>query len=74
MAAKLWQGETTCNLCKKPIKGNLYDARLSKGSSWATMCQRCFSYHGIGLGLGYGQEYTEETNPEGTTTWIKTKG
>ena len=79
MAAKYWTGDTTCNLCKKPIKGNLYDARLrarsSSGPSWATLCQRCFSYHAIGLGVGYGQEYTEQQDPlTPDNKWLKTKG
>jgi hypothetical protein len=68
-----WMGETTCNLCRKPIEGHLYDAKLRAGHSWATLCQRCFSRHGIGLGTGYGQEYAERKEDD-KTIWVKTSG
>lgn len=42
-----------CDFCGKDAK---YDGKLNFGSSWAYMCEEDFKIHGIGLGLGRGQE------------------
>ena len=42
-----------CDFCGEPAE---YDAKTKIGP-WANMCHHCFQYHGIGLGVGYGQKY-----------------
>jgi len=42
-----------CDLCK--IAEAKYDAR-SKMGPWGYMCQKCFGFYGIGLGIGKGQK------------------
>jgi hypothetical protein len=32
-----------------------YDGKTKRGP-WANMCEECFQVHGVGLGLGRGQE------------------
>lgn len=41
-----------CDFCDAPAK---YDGKTKYGP-WANMCGTCFVRHGIGLGLGRGQE------------------
>lgn len=49
-----------CDLCL--IQQALVDGRLAHRTSWAYMCQRCFSLYGAGLGTGIGQMlYTSAT-------------
>ena len=57
---KAWLGDTMCNICLKQIRGKLYDARVARGGTWATMCESCFKRSGAGLGIGRGQEYTQK--------------
>lgn len=42
----------SCSFCGGVAK---YDGKTKLGP-WANMCQSCFKEHGIGLGLGKGQE------------------
>ena len=40
-----------------------YDGRTKLGL-WANMCKSCFHKHGVGLGLGRGQELIIKSNKE----------
>jgi len=42
-----------CDFCGKIAR---YDGRTKHGGHWAYMCESCFAIHGVGLGLGKGQE------------------
>lgn len=54
-----WTSESSCDFCRKPISGKLYDAKTKDGP-WATMCEKCWKKHGTGkLGPGEGQEYVK---------------
>lgn len=66
-----WMGPTECDLCHRPIKGYLYDGATQMGP-WATMCKPCHSWHGVGLGLGRGQEYRDSKAEPGI--FKKTRG
>lgn len=50
-----------CDICKK--EKAIIDGRI-KYSPWAYMCWKCFEKHGVGLGLGKGQELFEEIQNE----------
>lgn len=39
-----------------------YDGKTKHGP-WASMCEACFTTHGIGLGPGRGQRYIVGTRP-----------
>jgi ribosome-binding protein aMBF1 (putative translation factor) len=56
---KVWSGDTNCDICLRKIRGKLYDARVSRSGSWATMCEMCFLSSKASLGEGRGQEYSE---------------
>lgn len=58
----VWRGAARCDMCKKVITRNLYDAATRHGP-WATMCASCFSFHGLGVGTGRGQHYKQQ--PDG---------
>ncbi len=66
---KVWLGNTTCDFCKRPIYGALYDARTFSGQ-WATMCKTCWMEHAGELGTGKGQRYTQEPAGE----FVKVEG
>jgi hypothetical protein len=66
----MWAGDTMCNICLKPIINKLYDARVSRSGTWATMCEPCYRRSGAGLGTGRGQEYTQQK----AGRFIKTAG
>lgn len=60
---KKWHGQTsTCNVCEQELRqyDTFYDARLKRGP-WALMCRACWQRHGLGVGLGVGQEYDSKT-------------
>jgi hypothetical protein len=57
-------------MCLKPIINKLYDAKISRIGTWATMCEPCFKRSGAGLGEGRGQEYTQQR----AGRFIKTAG
>jgi hypothetical protein len=67
---KIWLGDRMCNTCLKRITGKLFDARITRGGTWATLCEPCFKRSGAGLGTGRGQEYTEQKNGQ----FVKTGG
>jgi len=46
-----------CDICKN--REAIIDGRTKSGP-WAYMCWKCFEKHGIGLGLGKGQELMKE--------------
>ena len=68
---KQWLGDRMCNMCLRRITHKLYDARVARGGSWATMCEKCFKSSGAGLGEGRGQEYTQKNHD---APFIKTAG
>ena len=68
---KTWLGDKMCNICLKQIRHKLYDARVSRAGSWATMCEPCFKRSGAGLGEGRGQEYTQKNHD---APFVKTAG
>lgn len=54
-----WFGESTCDICKQPIKGVLYDAATHMGP-WGTLCAPCWAQHtDKQLGTGHGQRYEQ---------------
>jgi hypothetical protein len=59
----------TCDICHKPCKQQYIDGKTHRGP-WANMCPTCYTYHGVGLGVGRGQRY-ELTASGG---WAKTAG
>lgn len=61
--------EKKCDVCKKPVGDEYYDARMNCGC-WADMCWECFRHFGLGLGLGKGQKY--KRNADGS--WKKIAG
>lgn len=52
-----------CDMCgaalydRERTREIFYDGKTKQGP-WANMCRACFLQHGVGLGLGRGQEYT----------------
>jgi len=59
---KTWTGTlpTACDTCNNGLKSVFYDARTHHGV-WGILCRSCFKLYGLGLGIGYGQEYDLET-------------
>ena len=57
----IWSSSSKCDFCGKDCGSVLYDALtkyMGMQGPWATMCQKCYEKHGIGvLGLGLGQKY-----------------
>jgi hypothetical protein len=68
----IWTGSPpeTCDLCGTMIEKAFVDGALKHGP-WAIMCPFCALAHGVGLGEGKGQLYTECTN---TGMFVKLKG
>ena len=65
-----WAGDpVACDICTKPYKQVMYDARTSMGG-WGNLCQICFNRYGVGLGTGKGQRYSKQENGR----WLKTGG
>ena len=63
-ASGSWSSELTpCDICKTELKNeeSFYDAETDFGGQWALMCDKCFTQHGKGLGLGVGQKYDTKT-------------
>jgi len=59
-----------CDICESDFAGIMYDA-LTVHGRWGNLCRRCFRTHGIGLGTGKGQRYTQSRY---TDEWVKTDG
>lgn len=55
-----WQGTVPprCDFCEEEIVDTFIDGRTKQGS-WAIMCLHDHIMHGVGLGLGYGQQYAK---------------
>jgi hypothetical protein len=67
---KYWTKQlSACDFCDQPIHHKLYDGATIH-RVWATMCLPCFRRHGVGLGLGRGQEYLEQADGR----WRKING
>lgn len=47
-----------CDICTKtiPVDALAIDGKTVHGP-WANMCEDCFTFYGVGLGLGKGQTY-----------------
>lgn len=70
MAKKIeWQGNTTCDFCRKECEGDLYDGMTGFGP-WAVMCNFCFHEYGVGTGKGLGQHYKQTEDGR----WEKAEG
>lgn len=71
MSEKYWMGSTPaiCDTCDEPIKKEFTDGKTRMGP-WANMCPGCSAIYGVGLGLGRGQKYEQQTNGR----WLKTGG
>lgn len=56
-----------CDFCSELglSKPAAYDGRVKGVTSWASMCPAHFEIHGVGLGLGVGQEYILRTSVAG---------
>lgn len=68
---KYWSGTIfSCQLCKNPLEGVMYDALVPRGARWGNLCQECFTTHGCSVGLGRGQKYLLDA--EGR--WYKVEG
>lgn len=75
-------GPAHCGTCGTRILGKYYYGKIDDGTfevhlhlhrgHWEVMCPSCFHLGpGLGkLGMGFGQEYTKQTNGE----WKKTGG
>ena len=57
-----WVGSTPreCDLCEGDLGELFFDAKTRKGP-WGMLCERCYTEHGIGLGVGLGQAYYRMT-------------
>ena len=64
MGTKKWLGTwpAVCDICSNSLKykPKFYDARTKRGP-WALMCPFCYAVHGVGVGIGKGQEYDSVT-------------
>ena len=54
-----------CDMCHQDPPVPAYADGKTTFGPWANMCKPCFEIHGVGLGLGMGQELLLE--PPGTT-------
>lgn len=63
MDKTVWQGKKVCDICWADLSEEmLFDAR-TRGGQWGVLCSECFETHGIGLGVGKGQQYRPEYLP-----------
>jgi hypothetical protein len=65
-----------CNLCNAEFDGSgpMYDARLLPYSTWANLCEDCFTTHNCKLGTGYGQKYELQELDDDKGAWVKIEG
>lgn len=72
---KRWIGDVPkqCDMCKSPIAHAFVDGATRYNSPgagrWASMCLKCHKVHGMGLGVGMGQQYEKEVDAIGA--WVK---
>ena len=59
-----------CDMCHQDPPVPAYADGKTTFGPWANMCKPCFEIHGVGLGLGMGQELLLE--PPGTTKELVT--
>jgi len=52
------------------ILSRFVDGRTNLGGAWATMAPMSYMTHGVGLGLGRGQQYDKQADGR----WLKTAG
>lgn len=57
-----WTGSepTRCDICGLDFIGTFIDGKTLQGP-WGLLCTNCHRQHGVGLGVGRGQEYDLET-------------
>ena len=59
----------SCDICDNQFDdGKMYDSNTGRG--WGNLCSKCFKMHGLGLGMGRGQEYTRQADG----SYLKTGG
>ena len=58
---KVWCGSKPelCDICKQPIQDSFIDGKTIHGP-WGIMCCDCHLKHGVGFGVGKGQQYKKE--------------
>ena len=58
---KRWGGvkPTECQICGEALTEGWIDGRTKEGP-WGNMCPKCHAIHGVGIGLGKGQRYSQE--------------
>lgn len=57
-----------CDMCGDRIESEFVDGRIH--GRWGCFCITCVHLFGVRLGLGFGQQFTKQTDG----TWIKTGG
>jgi hypothetical protein len=67
---RYWSGKAPpwCELCERPFMTDVFIDGKTIYGSWGYMCESCHTTHGIGLGIGRGQEYTKQSDGR----WMKT--
>jgi len=68
-----WVGDapTRCDWnTRHKITKTFVDGRTRRSGSWANMCLDCHREHGIGLGIGRGQQYQKQLGGR----WLKIAG
>jgi hypothetical protein len=86
-ALATWCGDapSKCDLCGVTIRAAFVDGTTYQGASrgmvggrWACMCLKCHNRHGVGLGLGVGQQYEKQHVPVNgggvKLAWVKVRG
>jgi hypothetical protein len=71
MGKTYWEGSVpdVCAICRKPFDGVMYDFGHPHDRTWLCSCEACFTRAGGRLGIGFGQQYTQQGD-----RWVKTGG
>ena len=71
MQEKMWFGSkpSNCDMCGCVLCDKFVDGKVASVGSWGILCPECHVQHGVGLGMGMGQEYTLKD-----VGWVKTAG
>lgn len=74
LKVKTWGGAVpqTCDICGSTLADGFVDGRTRMGS-WGFLCSRCHEIHGVGLGMGYGQQY-KKTVTDTVVVYVKVAG